>query len=131
VTFPPGINHILRYILATAHISLVLVRLINAFIFNGDTPDGAIIYLANIAISVNRSKDMIYITLVIIFRNFGGRSDWLIASPQIVLGDSILVWRCFMVWSRNYYAIAFPCIMVLGTASMSFHRTYDRPLISL
>jgi len=85
------------YILATAHVSLVLVRLINAFIFNGDTPDGAIIYLANIAIPVNRSKDMIYVTL-------------------IVLGDSILVWRCFMVWSRNYYVIAFPCIMVLGTA---------------
>ena len=37
---------------------------------------------------------------------------------KIVLGDLILIWRCFMVWNRNYYAIALPAIMLLGTTSM-------------
>jgi len=37
------------YILATAHISIILVRIINAFIVNGGKPLGATLYLANIA----------------------------------------------------------------------------------
>ena len=50
--------------LATAHISLVLSRLIQAFVVHVNDDGGAIIYLADIAQPLNRSKDMIYITLV-------------------------------------------------------------------
>ena len=55
---------IIRYILATSHISIILVRIINAFIDNGGQPLGATLYLANIAEPINRSKDMIYISMV-------------------------------------------------------------------
>ncbi|PAV19446.1 hypothetical protein PNOK_0438000 [Pyrrhoderma noxium] len=88
---------IVMYVLATAHISLVLSRLIQAFVVHVNDDGGAIIYLADIAQPLNRSKDMIYITL-------------------IVLGDIILVWRCFMVWSKNYVIIIIPCLMVVATA---------------
>jgi hypothetical protein len=55
---------VIRYILATSHISIILVRIINAFIYNGGKPLGATMYLANIAEPINRSKDMIYVSLV-------------------------------------------------------------------
>ncbi|TCD70032.1 hypothetical protein EIP91_005284 [Steccherinum ochraceum] len=86
------------YSLATAHISIALYRLVQAFIFHvNDGPEGAILYLANIAVPINRSKDMIYITTI-----------W--------LGDSILVWRCYMVWNRDWRVLVLPCIMVVATA---------------
>ncbi|TCD70023.1 hypothetical protein EIP91_005275 [Steccherinum ochraceum] len=86
------------YCLATSHIAIALTRLIQAFVVHvHDSDEGAILYLANIAIDINRSKDMIYITAI-----------W--------LGDSILVWRCFVVWNRDWRVIALPCIMVIATA---------------
>ncbi|KAF8968800.1 hypothetical protein BDZ97DRAFT_1790714 [Flammula alnicola] len=88
---------LLMYVLATSHISLVLDRLIQAFVVHVNDDGGAILYLANIATPLNRSKDMLYVSL-------------------IVLGDMIIVWRCFMVWNKNYYVVALPVIMVLGTA---------------
>jgi hypothetical protein len=86
------------YTLATAHISLVLERILYAFIIAAkEAPDGAIFYLADIAEPINRSKDMIYVSL-------------------IILGDSTLVWRCFVVWGKNYWIILAPSLMILGTA---------------
>ena len=35
---------------------------------------------------------------------------------QIVCGDSIILWRCFLVWNKDYIVIAIPFFMVLGTA---------------
>jgi hypothetical protein len=46
------------------HISLILARLIQAFIVHVDKEGGAILYLANIGDPLNRAKDMVYISLV-------------------------------------------------------------------
>ena len=35
---------------------------------------------------------------------------------QIVCGDSIILWRCFLVWNKDFSVIAIPFFMVLGTA---------------
>ncbi|KDR69694.1 hypothetical protein GALMADRAFT_145406 [Galerina marginata CBS 339.88] len=94
VAFPLAI--IFMYILATVHISLVLARLVQAFIVHVND-EGAIMYLADIGAPLNRAKDMIYVSL-------------------IVSGDSIIIWRCFMVWNKSYFIIALPVCMVLGTA---------------
>jgi gamma-glutamyl-gamma-aminobutyrate hydrolase PuuD len=69
---------VVRYILATAHISIILVRIINAFIIHGGKPLGATLYLANIAEPINRSKDMIYVSLV--KQCLPMKMPWLIAS---------------------------------------------------
>jgi len=53
-----------RYSLATAHIGCVLARLIQGFIVHVNDVGGPIMYFADIAKPLNRSKDMIYITLV-------------------------------------------------------------------
>ncbi|KAH8101903.1 hypothetical protein BXZ70DRAFT_84752 [Cristinia sonorae] len=87
---------VIMWSLATTHIAFILSRLIEAFIVHVNE-EGAVMYLADIGRPLNRAKDMVYIT-------------------TIVLGDSILVWRCFMVWNRNWYVIILPVIMVIGTA---------------
>jgi len=51
-------------VLATVHIACILARLIQAFIFHVNDAGGASFYLADIGNHLNRSKDMIYITLV-------------------------------------------------------------------
>jgi len=51
-------------VLATVHIACILARLIHAFIFHVNDAGGASLYLADIGNLLNRSKDMVYITLV-------------------------------------------------------------------
>lgn len=46
------------------HISLVLARLVEAFIVHVNDDGGAILYLADIGRPLNRAKDMVYVSLV-------------------------------------------------------------------
>jgi len=85
------------YLLATVHVSITLARNIEAFIKHITDEGGAVLYLADIGQPLNRSKDMIYVTL-------------------IVLADFVLLWRCFMVWNKNFYVIFIPTVMIIGTA---------------
>ena len=55
---------IYRYILSTVHISIVLARLIQAFIVHVNDEGGAILYLADIGAPLNRAKDMVYVSVV-------------------------------------------------------------------
>ena len=96
------------------HISLVLARLIQAFIVHVND-EGAIAYLADIGAPLNRAKDMIYVSMV---RNRLCCFSKIPMNIQIVCGDSIILWRCFVVWNKNYFVIAIPLCMVLGTAGL-------------
>jgi len=86
---------IVLYCLATTHISLVLARAIQGFINHDE--GNTVLYFADIARPINRSKDMVYITM-------------------IVLADSVVLWRCYIVWNKNLFVIALPTIMIIGTA---------------
>jgi len=86
------------WILATVHLSIGLRRLIEAFILlPPDSSLGSIGYLANIGEPLNRNKDMLYITI-------------------LFLSDTIIVWRCWVVWGRNWAVAALPMLMAIGTA---------------
>jgi hypothetical protein len=39
---------------------------------------------------------------------------------QILLGDGMLIYRCFVVYGRSWLVIAFPCLLWLGTATCGF-----------
>ncbi|KAI0753230.1 hypothetical protein C8Q80DRAFT_1096937 [Daedaleopsis nitida] len=88
------ISIVVLYILATAHISIGLVRLINAFIRQRDTV-GPVEYLADISVPLNVAKDWFYIT-------------------NLFVGDLVVVWRLCVVWGRNGWIAVFPVILVLG-----------------
>ncbi|KAH8822866.1 hypothetical protein DL96DRAFT_1619600 [Flagelloscypha sp. PMI_526] len=90
------------YILATVHISMVLVRLIQGFIDNA-IPEGpgSQLYYVNIAEPINRIKDIFYVTAL-----------W--------ISDGIIVWRCHMVWNQNYIVTGPLILLVMGTAACSY-----------
>ncbi|RPD64453.1 hypothetical protein L226DRAFT_533713 [Lentinus tigrinus ALCF2SS1-7] len=88
------VSILLLYLLATTHMSLALVRLIQGFIFYRDTI-GPILYFANISVRLNMAKDYIYIT-------------------NLVLGDLVVVWRLYVVWGKNIWVVVAPLIMIAG-----------------
>ncbi|KAI0793861.1 hypothetical protein C8Q74DRAFT_1194063 [Fomes fomentarius] len=88
------VSIVLLYLLATVHMSLALVRLIQGFIKFRDTI-GPVLYFANISVRLNMAKDYIYIT-------------------NLVLGDLIVVWRMYVVWGKNFWVVLFPITMILG-----------------
>ena len=49
---------------------MILARLIEAFIVHVNDEGGAAVYLANIGLPLNRSKDMVYITTVRIINRY-------------------------------------------------------------
>ncbi|RPD54261.1 hypothetical protein L226DRAFT_575801 [Lentinus tigrinus ALCF2SS1-7] len=85
---------VLLYTLATTHIALALVRLIQGFIIYRDTI-GPIAYFANVSIRLNVAKDYIYIT-------------------SLFVGDMVVVWRLHVVWGRNLWVSVFPIVMTFG-----------------
>lgn len=91
---------IILYVLATTHVSLALTRLIAGFITYRDVID-PVDYFANIAQNINVAKDYFYIT-------------------NLVVGDSIVVWRLYVVWGNDVRVAAFPMVMILGTAIAGF-----------
>jgi len=87
---------IVLYTLATTHVSLVLKRLIEGFIVYRDTI-GPIPYFSNVGYKINLAKDAIYIT-------------------TILVGDSVVVWRLYIVWGKKLWIAALPMLLILGTA---------------
>ena len=98
---------------------MILARLIEAFIVHVNDEGGAAVYLANIGLPLNRSKDMVYITTVRIINATLFYAQRLSIKFQIFLGDCILVWRCYMVWNRDWRVAALPSVMVVATGGKS------------
>ncbi|RDX44602.1 hypothetical protein OH76DRAFT_1093039 [Lentinus brumalis] len=85
---------VILYILATVHMALALVRLIQGFILYRDTI-GTIPYFANISVRLNMAKDCIYIT-------------------NLAMGDLVIAWRLYVVWGKKLWIAIPPTIMVIG-----------------
>ncbi|KAA1477765.1 hypothetical protein DENSPDRAFT_622136 [Dentipellis sp. KUC8613] len=88
---------ILLYCIATAHMSMALRRLIIGFIHSshGGDPD-SMSYFADIGVSLNKAKDLLYIT-------------------SMIIADSVVVWRCYSIWSHNRLVLVLPVCLVIGT----------------
>ncbi|EJU01331.1 hypothetical protein DACRYDRAFT_22507 [Dacryopinax primogenitus] len=84
------------YVLATCHITLDFVRLIQGFVFT-DSGLPRIYFFSNVALKINVAKDFLYIT-------------------SLIIGDSVIVWRCWIVWRKKWVVVAFPILMVVGEA---------------
>ncbi|KAI0630791.1 hypothetical protein C8Q77DRAFT_1211727 [Trametes polyzona] len=91
---------ILLYVLATGHMSLALVRLIEGFILLRDTLD-PVAFFGNISLRVNVAKEYLYIT-------------------NLFLGDLVIVWRLYVVYGKNPYIAALPALMCLGELAVGY-----------
>ena len=81
----------------TQYTSIVVHRALQAFTADAGQPDGAIIFYANVASSAAVAKDVIYVTTVLI-------------------ADSFLTYRLWIVWDRAWWIAILPVLLVLGTA---------------
>ncbi|KAI0753226.1 hypothetical protein C8Q80DRAFT_1267643 [Daedaleopsis nitida] len=88
------VSIVILYLLATSHMFLALVRLIQGFILYRDTI-GPILYFANISVRLNIAKDYIYIT-------------------NLAVGDAVVAWRLYVVWGRKLWIAIVPALMIIG-----------------
>ncbi|KAG1859212.1 hypothetical protein F4604DRAFT_1792921 [Suillus subluteus] len=84
--------------LATGHLIVDFVRILQAFVFNADKMSASA-YYSNLAAPLEYTKTTIYVT-------------------QTVLADCILVWRCYVLNHRSLF-IAVPGLIVLCTNAVT------------
>ncbi|CCM05309.1 uncharacterized protein FIBRA_07523 [Fibroporia radiculosa] len=92
---------IVLYVLATAHNAMALRLLINGFIVYVQDP-GPQVYFANIVVPLNVAKDVVYVT-------------------NIWVGDSVIVWRLYVIWGKKLWIAAFPVCMMIATAITGYY----------
>jgi hypothetical protein len=96
---------IIMFLFSTVHVSLGFQRLIFGFIYLRNQPGGPAAFFSNVSIPANVAKVCIH-------------------TINSVLGDSIVVWRCYHVWGKNLAVCAFPVLLIFGSAACGFGQTY-------
>ncbi|KAI0083054.1 hypothetical protein BDY19DRAFT_981050 [Irpex rosettiformis] len=87
------------YCLSTVHAALELRRLVVGLIqIQGP---GTVFYFGDIGQPLNRGKDLLYVT-------------------SMIIADAVVVWRCYVVWQSNKYVIAVPVLLFLGTITAGY-----------
>jgi len=84
------------FLLATMHIGVNYTRIIKAFIIFKDAPGGPGSFF-------NRLSEFTQI--------FGST----IYVAQTLVGDSVVLFRCYLVWGSRYKIIAFPSLLLVGS----------------
>ncbi|KAJ7769655.1 hypothetical protein DFH07DRAFT_1058127 [Mycena maculata] len=101
----------LLFILSTIHLGVDINRLNSGFIRFRDTyPGGPVAWFANPSDPSFVFKNAVY-------------------SFQTVLGDGVVIYRCYMVW-RTPWIIVIPCVMWLGVATAAAGSVYSCTLPS-
>jgi len=83
------------YVLAVTHLSIDVYRAVEAFVDYTDIPHGSIAFYGRLNAPTEIAKTALY-------------------ALQTILADGFFVWRCYVVWSKRWYIIVLPVIMVLG-----------------
>jgi len=96
---------ILQWTLSTVHVSLGFTRLIYGFIYNRDEPGGPAAYFSNISIPGNVAKVFIH-------------------TLNSAVGDSVVVWRCYLVWGKSWKVVTVPLILLCGFVVSGIGQTY-------
>ncbi|KAF8520315.1 hypothetical protein JB92DRAFT_2895741 [Gautieria morchelliformis] len=96
------------FFLATVHIILDVVRILEAFVFLPDSiPGGPIGYLGNVSNPLFIAKTVVYVT-------------------QTLIGDSLVTWRCYAVHRGNKYVIIYPALSVASCAATGYFVAWNQ-----
>ncbi|TFY71778.1 hypothetical protein EVG20_g1236 [Dentipellis fragilis] len=87
--------------LATVHISIDVARVLRAFVF---TPQGALVYYDTIH-PLYIAKIALYVT-------------------QMLLGDGVIVWRCYIIFDKRWKAVILPVAALLVNAGSGYYVCY-------
>ncbi|KAF5366583.1 hypothetical protein D9758_008937 [Tetrapyrgos nigripes] len=105
VNKPLLIAAIVTYTLSTGHVITDFVRGVVAFINYKDNAEGALGYLAQLWTWSNVFREAIYVT-------------------NNVVADSLVVYRCYVVWGNSIKIIIVPVIMLLGSTICGYAAVY-------
>ncbi|KAI0708198.1 hypothetical protein C8T65DRAFT_708585 [Cerioporus squamosus] len=92
---------VLMFCFSTIHVSLGFYRLIRGFIDLRDLPGGPGAYFSDVSTPPNVAKVTIH-------------------SVNSILGDSIVVWRCWHVWGGNWRVCILPTLLIFASAVCGF-----------
>ncbi|KAJ6561443.1 hypothetical protein DFH09DRAFT_1159953 [Mycena vulgaris] len=88
---------IITFVLATVHITINCMRMMRGYVDHSALPGGPVGYLGILSQWDHVFKNVIYVM-------------------QSLVGDSVAVYRCWVLWNRNYYVVCVPFFMVFGSA---------------
>ncbi|KAJ6560354.1 hypothetical protein B0H19DRAFT_1290158 [Mycena capillaripes] len=88
---------IITFILATIHISINCMRMMRGYVDHSSLPGGPVGYLGILSQWDHVFSNVIYAT-------------------QSILGDAVAVYRCWILWNRNFFVVCVPFLMVIGSA---------------
>ncbi|KAF7367351.1 hypothetical protein MSAN_00797500 [Mycena sanguinolenta] len=88
---------IVTFILATIHISINCMRMLRGYVDHSSLPGGPVGYLGILSQWDHVFNNVIYAT-------------------QSILGDCVAVYRCWILWNRNFLVVCVPFLMVFGSA---------------
>ncbi|KAM5535136.1 hypothetical protein V8D89_011222 [Ganoderma adspersum] len=92
---------VLMFMFSTVHVSLGFYRLIRGFIDLRDQPGGPGAYFSDVSTPPNVAKVTIH-------------------SVNSILGDSIVVWRCWHVWGGEWRVCVVPILLIIASAVCGF-----------
>jgi len=84
------------FFLATMHLAVNLYRLLRGYVWLRDAQGGPAAYFDDLAKWDHMLKFAIYVT-------------------ETVVGDALVIYRCWIVWDKNYYIIAVPFALLVCT----------------
>ncbi|KIK67530.1 hypothetical protein GYMLUDRAFT_217920 [Collybiopsis luxurians FD-317 M1] len=92
---------VFMFLFSTVHVSLGFSRLIEGFIILRNQPGGPAAFFSNVSIPANVAKVIIH-------------------TVNSILGDSIMVWRCYNVWGQNWLPSILPILLIIASAVCGF-----------
>ncbi|TBU26036.1 hypothetical protein BD311DRAFT_779859 [Dichomitus squalens] len=93
----------LMFCFSTVHVSLGFARLVWGFIDYRDDPGGPAAFFSDVSQPPNVAKVIIH-------------------TVNSILGDSIVVWRCYHVWTAEWKVCVLPVLLIIASATYAVYR---------
>ncbi|KAI0710099.1 hypothetical protein C8Q76DRAFT_89167 [Earliella scabrosa] len=97
---------LLMFVIATVHVATNFSRIILAFINNADAPGGPAVFFNQLSNFTQLFGSTLYVM-------------------QTLLGDAMVLYRCYLVWGRNKSVIALPFCLLLGSTATGVGILYS------
>jgi len=94
------------FTIATMHIGVNFARIIKAFILFRDEPGGPAAFFNRLSEFTQMFGSTLYVA-------------------QTLLGDAIMLMRCYYVWDRNLWVVAIPMLLLLGSTATGVGILYS------
>jgi len=102
---------VVLFVMSTIHVGMNCYRLVRGYTDEALAPGGAAAFLSELPPWHHIFKDTIYAT-------------------QEMLGDAVAIYRCWIIWEKNYKVIILPCILMIvsiisGYSVCGLYSTFD------